>query len=175
MPYGSVEAGFGMLQIPGQVKATGAGTGTSTGDTLYYDTAAHSWKKAIAAAKRPFGFNAELVVLTQSLNVLTNETTYTRGTTDDQTTMSVLVSGRITKYAEAGIKAGDLVMISSTGGHEHTHVMLWNGTDAKAILGRYVINVTQFHNANVKAPDTVADDLVKIDSPGVDVGNAPPA
>lgn len=163
MPYGSVEWGYGRHQLHGQPKATGAGTGTSPGDTLYWDS--DVWKKCISAGLGPYGFNGNLDVLTQTLNVLTNATTYTRGSTDDDTTLSVIVSGRITKKAEAGIKAGDLVMPSSTGANAHTHVMKWDGAEARNVIGRYVINVTKHHQANEKARDTLADDLIKIDVP----------
>jgi hypothetical protein len=163
MPYGSMEWGYGKHQLHGQVKPTGAGTGTSTGDTLYFT--GDQWVKAVAAAVAPFGFNGNTQVLTQTLNVLTNATTVTKGSTDTDTTLSVIVAGRITKLAEAGIKPGDPVMVSQTAGHYHTHVQQWNGTATSTIVGRYVINVTSFHKADVAARTTQADDLIKIDFP----------
>lgn len=163
MPYGATEAGYGFLQIPGMPKNTGASTGGAPGDTFAFDQAANQWKRAVAAQAGPFGFVGNLDVLSETLDVLTNTYTITRGVSDTATTMSVIVSGRIAKKAAAGIVAGDLVKVDATA--PLTSVMKWvTGTDAaNLVVGRYVINETQFHNANVAAPTTALNDIIKID------------
>lgn len=161
--YGATEAGYGFMQVPGCPKATTAGQGTQYGDTLYYDRATDNWKKCTATAKKPFGFNGINKVISQTLNVLTNTTTYTRGTLDADTTLSVVIRGRITKFAEASIPPGEYVMPSATADHEHTHVQAWDGVAADAIIGRYVINLTNHHDADVAPRTTQANDEIKID------------
>lgn len=163
MPYGATEPGYGFLQIPGMPKNTGASTGGAPGDTFAFDQAANQWKRAVAAQVGPFGFVGNLEVLSETLDVLTNIYTITRGVADAATTMSVIVSGRITKKAAASIVAGDLVKVDATS--PLTSVMKWvRGTDAVGlIVGRYVINETQYHRADAVAPTTALNDLIKID------------
>lgn len=163
MPYGSTEPGYDFLQIPGMPKNTGASTGGAPGDTFAFDQANNQWKRAVAGQAGPFGFVGNLEVLSETLDVLTNTYTITRGVSDAASTMSVVVAGRIAKKAAAGIVAGDLVKVDATS--PLTHVMKWvTGTDAaNLVVGRYVINETQFHNANVAAPTTNLNDIIKID------------
>jgi hypothetical protein len=163
MPYGATEPGYGFLQIPGMPKNTGASTGGSPGDTFAFDQANNQWKRAVAGQAGPFGFVGNLDVISETLDVLTNTYTIVRGVTDTASTMSVIVSGRITKKAEASVVAGDLVKVSAT--NPLTHVQKWvTGTDAaNLVVGRYVINETQYHRADVAAPTTSANDLIKID------------
>jgi hypothetical protein len=163
MPYGATEPGYNFLQLAGQPKNTGVNTGGSPGDTFAFDNANNQWKRAVAAQVGPFGFVGNLDVLTETLDVLTNTYTITRGVTDAATTMSVIVSGRIAKKAAAGLVGGDIVKVDATS--PLTHVMKWvQGTDAtKLAVVRYVINETQFHNANVEAPTTALNDIIKID------------
>ncbi len=127
MAYGQTEPQFGFKQLSGQAKATGAGTGSSYGDTLYYDRATDNWKKAIAGAVKPFGFNGMTKMLTQTLDMISGQTTYTRGAT-----------APVTK------------------------VMAWNGTEADAVVGRYVRNITQHHNYDT-LPAAALNDAILID------------
>jgi hypothetical protein len=160
MVYGQCEAGFGFLQLPGQAKATGAGTGTNYGDTLAYNRTNNNWAKAVAGSLKPFGFNGNTEVLTQVRDEITGIVTFTRGTTDAQTTLSVVVAGRIEKIAGAAIPAGELVMVDAT--DPVAKVMEWNGTDADAIVGRYVLNRTNHHRADT-LPAAALNDAILID------------
>lgn len=163
MPYGATEPGYGFLQLAGQTKLAGASTGGSPGDTYTFDQANNRWIRAVAGAAGPFGFVGDLAVVSETLDVLTNTYTIVRGTTDAATSMSVIVSGRIAKKAAAGIAAGDLVKVDATA--PLTSVMKWvSGTDnANLVVGRYVINETQYHRADVPAPTTNLNDIIKID------------
>lgn len=161
MAYGNTEPGYGFLQLAGQNKATGAGTGTAYGDLLFYDrVTGNTWKKATSGSLRPFGFNGVTTILTQSRNELTNVVTSTRGTADADTVMSVVVRGRIETIAEGVIPPGAYVMPGAT---NPLHVKVWDGVSANAIVGRYVINVTQFHNPKDVQPSTADGDAIKID------------
>ncbi len=160
MAYGQTEPQFGFKQLSGQAKATGAGTGSSYGDTLYYDRATDNWKKAIAGAVKPFGFNGMTKMLTQTLDMISGQTTYTRGSADADTTLSVVVACRIEKIAGGAIPPGELVMVDATA--PVTKVMAWNGTEADAVVGRYVRNITQHHNYDT-LPAAALNDAILID------------
>lgn len=160
MAYGNTEPGYGFLQLAGQNKATGAGTGTAYGDLHFYDTTTNNWKKATSGALRPFGFNGVTTILTQTRNELTNVVTSTRGTADADTVMSVIVRGRVETISEGVIQPGRYVMPGST---NPLHVKQWDGVSANAIVGRYVINVTQFHNPKDVQPASADGDAIKID------------
>jgi hypothetical protein len=160
MAYGQCEPGFGFRQLSGQPKQGAGGTGTNYGDTLAYVRANDRWEKAVAGSIKPFGFNGNTKLLTQTLDVLTGVTTTTRGSADADTTLSVVVAGRIEKIAGAAIPPGELVMVDSTA--PVTKVMAWNGTDADAVVGRYIRNITQHHNYDT-LPAAALDDAIIID------------
>jgi hypothetical protein len=160
MTYGQCEPTFGFKQLSGVPKPTGAGTGSSTGDTLAYDRATDQWKKAVAGSLKPFGFNGNTRELTHTIDVTTGVHTVTKGAADADATLSVVVAGRIEKIAGAAIPAGELVMVDSTA--PVTKVMAWNGTDADAVVGRYVRNITQHHNYDT-LPAAALDDKILID------------
>jgi hypothetical protein len=104
-----------------------------------------------------------LDILAESRDIQNNNTyTATRGVTDASTTLSIMVSGTITKKAAASIVGGDLVKVDAT--NPLTHGAKWlTSRAANLLLGRYVTNETQFHDANNLAPTTNTNDLIKID------------
>lgn len=164
MAYGNSEAGFGFKQIWSAPKASGGGTGMAYGDLVWYDTATNNWKKGTSAALRPFGFCGETKILTQVLDVITNITTSTRGAADAETEMSVVVGGRQETIAEGVIRPHRMVMPGAT---NPLHVKEWDGVSRNAIVGQYVINVTQFHNPKAVLPSTADLDRIKIDFPQI--------
>lgn len=167
MAYGQSEPGIhGFLVLSGQPKPTGAGTGTSVGDTLSYDRATDQWKKAVAGSLKPFGFNHNLIILTQVLDMMTGQTTYTRGAADADATLSVQVKGRIEKTAGGAIPPGELVMPDATA--PATKVMAWDGTSRSAVIGRYIRNLTNWHNVDV-TPAAALNDAVMIDIEDADI------
>lgn len=160
MTYGNTEPGYGFLQLAGQNKPTGAGTGSAYGDLLFYDTATNTWKKSTGTPLRPFGFNGTTTILSQSRNELTNVVTSSRGSADGDTVLSVVVRGRIEQIAEGVIQPGRFVMPGTV---NPLHVKQWDGVSANAIVGRYVINSTQFHNPKDVLPAAADGDAIKID------------
>jgi len=160
MARGNVEPGYGFQQLFGQNKATGGGTGMAYGDLLVYDRATDNWKKAVAGSVKPFGFCGITTILTQSTNNLTGVVTSTRGTADADTQLSVIVQGRIETVAEGVIPGGELVMPGST---NPLNVKAWDGVSRTAVVGRYVINVTQHHDVNDPVPATADGNRIKID------------
>lgn len=161
MTYGQCEPGFGFKQLSGVPKNTGAGTGTAYGDTLAYVRASDNWQKAVAASVKPFGFNGNTKILTQSLDVLTGITTSTRGSADADTNLSVVVRGRIEKIAGGVIPPGELVTVDATS--PVTKVQAFGGVQTRdQVVGRYVRNITQHHNYDT-LPAAALDDKIIID------------
>lgn len=147
----------GFSQLPGQKKKTGAGEGMAYGDLICYVRANDQWEKAGAASVRPFGFCGNTDVLTQTTNNLTGAVTYTRGTTDSDTHVSVIVQGFVKRIADGVIPPGEFVMPSSTA--PLTKVVVWNGTSGMAVVGRYVRNITQ-HDNNALAATADLDEII---------------
>ena len=166
MAYGQCEPGFGFRQLSGQPKQNAATTGSNYGDTLAYVRANDRWEKAVAASVKPFGFNGNTKLLTQTTDNLTGVVTYTRGSADADTTLSVVVKGRIEKIAGAAIPPGELVMVDGTA--PVTKVMVWDGVARTAVVGRYVRNITQHHNYDT-LPAAALNDAIIIDIEGGDV------
>jgi hypothetical protein len=148
-------------QLPAEPKQTGGGNGPAYGDLLIWDNALNIWKKAVTASTGRFGFNGNNQVLTNSLNVLTGVTTATRGSTDAETNTSVVVRGKIYRLSEGTIVGGKAVMPGTT--DALTHVKQWDGVSSAAIVGIYIMNNTQHHDADVMIPTSAAEDVITID------------
>jgi hypothetical protein len=161
--YSLAEPGFGFKQVGAQPKATTGGSGMLYGDLLVYDATNNRWNKALGttADVARFGFCGNTTILAQSTNNITGVVTYTRGTADTDTTCSVVVSGRIWRVAEGVIPPGRGVMSSGTAPLDK--VKVWNGTDNDAVIGTYVLNVTQHHDMDAPLPSTVDGDIIMID------------
>jgi hypothetical protein len=166
MTYGQCEPAFGFKQLSGVPKPTGAGTGSSTGDTLAYDRATDQWKKAVAASLKPFGFNGNTRELTHIIDATTGAHTVTKGAADADATLSVIVQGRIEKIAGGAIPPGELVMVDATS--PVTKVMAWDGVARTAVLGRYIRNITQHHNYDT-LPAAALDNAIIIDKEEADI------
>lgn len=152
----------GFNQLAGQKKKTGAGEGMAYGDAICYVRANDQWEKAVAASVRPFGFCGNTDILTQSTNNLTGTVTYTRGTTDSDTHVSVITRGFIKRVSDGVIPPGEFVMLSSTA--PLTKVKVWDGTSGMAVIGRYVRNLTQ-HDNNALAASADLDEIqIEFDS-----------
>jgi hypothetical protein len=149
----------GFSQLPGQKKKTGAGEGMAYGDLITYVRANDQWEKAIAASVRPFGFCGNTDILTQSQDMLTGTVTYTRGTTDSDTHVSVIVAGLVKRIASGAIPPGEYVMPDATS--PLTKVMAWNSTSGGTIVGRYIRNITQADNNQLAA--SVANDEILVE------------
>jgi hypothetical protein len=151
----------GGAQIPGLPKATGATTGMNYGDAIFYDRATDKWKKATSASLQPIGFCGNTDVTSETYvtdNVAGTVTkTFVRGTTDADASVSVIVSGIVKRVSEGVIPAGELVMLSGT--NPLTHVKAWDGTSIKAVVGRYVVNITNHHPANAVPASANADEI----------------
>jgi hypothetical protein len=154
----------GFRQIAGLPKATGGATSLAYGDAVAYDRATDNWKRATSAAVRPFGFCGNTDILTEILttdnSAGTTTKAYTRGVTDTDAFISVIVSGVIKRAADGVIPAGEYVMLSATA--PLTEVKAWDGVSGQAIVGRYISNITQHHAANA-VPAAADNDLIKIE------------
>jgi hypothetical protein len=144
------------MQLAGQKKSAVA---MAYGDMLTYVRANDNWEPAGAASVRPFGLCGNTDVLTQSLNVITGVTTYTRGAAAADTHCSVIVRGFIKRVADGAIPSGEYVMLSSTA--PLTEVAAWNGTLGTAVVGRYVRNITQ--HDNIACPAAADNDIIIIE------------
>jgi len=159
--HGLYEAGFGFKQLGAQPKATTGGSGTLFGDLLVYDNTTSKWIAAVAASTGRFGFNANTRILSQTTNNLTGVTTSTRGSADADVSLSVLVSGRVTRVANGAIAPGRPVMPTATGTADK--VKQWDGTDIDTIIGIYVLNKTQFHDMDASVPSAADLDVIVCD------------
>jgi hypothetical protein len=149
------------VQLPAEPKKTGSTEGPAYGDAIVWDNTNNYWKKAVAASVGRFGFNGNNQVLTHSINVLTGADTSTRGSTDAETNTSVVVQGKIYRLSEGTIVGGKAVMLGST--DPLSHVKQWDGVAANAIVGIYIMNMTQHHDADVVIPTSAAEDVITID------------
>lgn len=154
------------MQLAGQKKATGGGTGMLYGDAICYVRANDQWEKCVAASVRPFGLCGTTDLLTQTTNNITGVVTTTRGAADADTHVSVIVRGFIKRVADGAIPPGEYVMLSSTA--PLTEVAAWNGTLGTAVFGRYVRNITQ--HDNIALPAAADNDIIIVE---FDSTNAP--
>ena len=159
--YSLAEPGFGFKQLGSQPKATTGGTGQAYGDLLIWNIASARWDKGAAASVGRFGFCGNTTILTQSLNVKTGVTTFTRGTADADNTCSVVVSGRILRVAEGAIPPGAAVMPGATTPLDK--VKVYSGADNDAAIGTYVLNITQHHDMDAPLPSAADGDIIVID------------
>jgi hypothetical protein len=159
--YELAEPGFGFKQLGAAPKPTGGTTGTAYGDALFYDSATSKWTKATSGSLRPFGFNGNTKILSQTTDNLTGVTTFTRGSADADTNLSVVVAGRIVRQAGAAITPNAFVMLDGT--TPLSKVKQWDGVHVGAIVGRYVLNFTQHHDMDVALPSAALNDIIEID------------
>lgn len=159
--YSLAEPGFGFKQLGAQPKATTGGSGMLYGDLLSYDNTNKRWNKAVAGSVGRFGFCGNTTILAQSTNNITGVVTYTRGTADTDTTCSVVVSGRILRIAEGAIGAGSAVQPAAVSPLDK--VIVYAGTDNDAVVGTYVLNITQHHDMDAPLPAAADGDIIVID------------
>jgi len=159
--YSLAEPGFSFKQLGAQPKATAGGTGQLYGDLLIWNKASARWDKAAAGSVGRFGFCGNTTILSQSTNNITGVVTYTRGTADTDTTCSVIVAGRILRVAEGVITPGNAVMPGAAAPLDK--VKIYAGTDNDAVVGTYVLNITQHHDMDAPLPSTVDGDIIVID------------
>ena len=159
--YSLAEPGFGFKQLSAQPKATTGGTGALYGDLLVYDDTNKRWNKAGSASIGRFGFCGNTTLLTQTLDVKTGITTSTRGTADADTTVSVIVAGRILRVANGAIGAGSAVMPGAASPLDR--VKVFSGADNDAAIGTYVLNITQHHDMDAPLPAAADGDIIVID------------
>lgn len=148
----------GFVQLSGQKKNNAA---MAYGDMLAYVRANDNWEPAAAGSVRPFGVCGNTDILTQSLNIITGVTTYTKGAAASDTHCSVIVKGFIKRAADGAIPPGEYVMLSSTA--PLTEVAAWNGTSGMAVVGRYVRNITQ--HDQIALPAAADNDIIIIEFP----------
>lgn len=159
--YSLAEPGFGFKQLGSQPKATTGGSGMLYGDLLIWNKASSRWDKAAAGSLGRFGFCGNTTILSQSYNNLTGVTTSTRGTADADTTCSVIVAGRVLRVAEGVIPPGQAVMPGATTPLDK--VKVYAGADNDAVVGTYVLNITQHHDMDVALPSTIDGDIIVVD------------
>lgn len=159
--YSLAEPGFGFKQLGAQPKATTGGSGMLYGDLLVYDNTNKRWNKATSTDVGRFGFCGNTTILTQSTNNITGAITYTRGTSDTDTTCSVIVSGRILRVADGAIGAGSAVQPTATSPLDK--VKVYAGVDNDAVIGTYVLNITQHHDMDAPLPAAADGDIIVID------------
>jgi hypothetical protein len=159
--YSLAEPGFGFKQVGAQPKATSGGSGQLYGDLLIWNKGSSRWDKAAAGSVGRFGFCGNTTILAQSTNNITGVVTYTRGTADTDTTCSVVVSGRIYRIAEGSIAPGQAVMPGATTPLDK--VKIYAGADNDAVVGTYVLNVTQHHDMDAVLPTAADGDIIMID------------
>jgi hypothetical protein len=112
------------------------------GALVCYVQANDQWELAQSSSVRPFGFCGDTTVLTQTTNNLTGVVTTTKGTAATDTHTSIITRGHMHTKAGGAIPAGEYVMPDAT--DPTTEVIVWNGTSGKAIVGRYIRNLTQW-------------------------------
>lgn len=159
--YSLAEPGFGFKQIGAQPKATTGGTGQLYGDLLVWNKANSRWDKGAAASVGRFGFCGNTTILSQTTNNITGVVTTTRGTADADTTCSVIVAGRVLRVSEGVITPGAAVMPGATTPLDK--VKVYAGADNDAVVGTYVLNITQHHDMDAPLPTTVDGDIIVID------------
>lgn len=150
------------LILTSQPKATGSGKTFLFGQTLFYDVVNNVWDKAVSGTGGRFGFCTTLNRLTKITENFTGEVTLTKGADEDDNSCSILVKGRVQKQAEGAIAGSAYVKVAST---DPNKLAEWiEGTDAEnLIVGRYITNLTQHHNADEPVPNAVDGDWIKID------------
>jgi hypothetical protein len=159
--YSLAEPGFGFKQLGAQPKATAGGSGQLYGDLLVWDSTNHRWNKAAAGSIGRFGFCGNTTILAQSTNNITGVVTYTRGTADADTTCSVIVAGRVLRVSEGVITPGQAVMPGATTPLDK--VKIYAGADNDAVVGTYVLNITQHHDMDAPLPSSADGDIIVID------------
>ena len=159
--YSLAEPGFGFKQLGAQPKATTGGTGQLYGDLLIWNKASSRWDKAAAGSLGRFGFCGNTTILAQSTNNITGVVTYTRGNADADTTCSVIVGGRILRVSEGVITPGASVMPGATTPLDK--VKVYAGADNDAVVGTYVLNITQHHDMDAPLPSSADGDIIVID------------
>lgn len=159
--YSLAEPGFGFKQLGAQPKATGGGTGALYGDLLVYDDTNKRWNKATSTSVGRFGFVGNTKILTQTTDNLSGVVTYTRGVADADTTVSVIVSGRILRVADGTIGPGSSVMPTTNSPLDK--VKVYSGADNDAVIGTYVLNITQHHDMDAPLPSAATNDIIVID------------
>lgn len=151
-----------IIRISQSKQATG-GNSFLFGQTLRYDHTNDRWVKATSGVGGKYGFCTNNEDLTLSTNELTGATTQTRGVSENATACSVLVEGTVEKMAEGAITAGAHVKVAPT---DPNKVVEWIATgtpdNVNLIVGTYVINCTQHHNANAPMPNAAANDSIKV-------------
>jgi hypothetical protein len=159
--YSLAEPGFGFKQLGAQPKATSGGSGQLYGDLLVFNDSTKKWDKATSAAIGRFGFCGNTTILSQSTNNITGVVTYARGTADADTTCSVIVAGRILRVSDGVITPGSSVMPTATSPLDK--VKIFSGADNDAVVGTYVLNITQHHDMDAVLPSSADGDIIVID------------
>lgn len=146
-----------------QKKQGTAGNSFLFGQTLVYDHTNDRWNKATSGTGGKYGFCTNQDELTHTTDELTGATTATRGVGENATSCSVLVEGTVEKQAEGAITSGAYVKVGSTNANK---VKEWVATgtpdNVNLIVGTYVINNTQHHNANEAIPNAADGDSIKV-------------
>lgn len=146
---------------PFQNKSTAVGQQFVTGQIVAYNEANDNWEKAVSGSGSRLGICTTNKLISQTKDEQTGEVIQVVGAPETDPTFSLMVSGRYTKQVEGTIVSGNNVKVAAT---DPNRVMEWNSAvdDASLVLGDYIINITQKHEANIPPPTAADGDWIKI-------------